>query len=98
MSILLIIDAFFSVGPSLLAMASVYFGVVDPAWFSDISVAFLTTIGHSSSMPIGVVTAIAWAVMLWLFVLYAVSDLFGERYPRFRAIAEKMRIMKEEPE
>lgn len=98
MSILLIIDAFFSVGPSLLAMASVYFGVVDPAWLSDISVAFLTTIGHSSSMPIGVVTAIAWAVMLWLFVLYAVSDLFGERYPRFRAIAEKMRIMKEEPE
>lgn len=98
MSILLIIDAFFSVGPSLLAMASVYFGVVDPAWLSDTSVAFLTTIGHSSSMPIGVVTAIAWAVMLWLFVLYAVSDLFGERYPRFRAIAEKMRIMKEEPE
>ena len=98
MSILLIIDAFFSVGPSLLAMASVYFGVVDPAWLSDISVAFLTTIGYSSSMPIGVVTAIAWAVMLWLFVLYAVSDLFGERYPRFRAIAEKMRIMKEEPE
>ena len=98
MSILLIIDAFFSVGPSLLAMASVYFGVADPAWLSDISVAFLTTIGHSSSMPIGVVTAIAWAVMLWLFVLYAVSDLFGERYPRFRAIAEKMRIMKEEPE
>ena len=98
MSILLIIDAFFSVGPSLLAMASVYFGVVDPAWLSDISVTFLTTIGHSSSMPIGVVTAIAWAVMLWLFVLYAVSDLFGERYPRFRAIAEKMRIMKEEPE
>ena len=98
MSILLIIDAFFSVGPSLLAMASVYFGVVDPAWLSDISVAFLTTIGYSSSMPPGVVTAIAWAVMLWLFVLYAVSDLFGERYPRFRAIAEKMRIMKEEPE
>lgn len=98
MSILLIIDAFFSVGPSLLAMASVYFGVVDSAWLSDISVTFLTTIGHSSSMPIGVVTAIAWAVMLWLFVLYAVSDLFGERYPRFRAIAEKMRIMKEEPE
>ncbi len=94
MSILLIVDAFFSVGPSLLAMASVYYGIVDPVWLSDISVTFLTTIGHSGSMPIGVVTAVIWAIMLWLFVLYAVADLFGDRYPRFTSMVERMRILK----
>lgn len=94
MSVLLIVDAFFSVGPSLLAMASVYYGLVDPVWLSDISVAFLTTIGHSGSMPVGVVTAVIWAIMLWLFVLYAVADLSRDRYPRFASMVEKVRIMK----
>ncbi len=94
MSILLIVDAFFSVGPSLLAMASVYYGLVDPVWLSDISVTFLTTIGHSGSMPIGVITAVIWAIMLWLFVLYAVADLLGDRYPRFASMVERLRIFK----
>ena len=97
MSILLIVDAFFSVGPSLLAMASAYYGIIDPVWLSDISVTFLTTIGHSGSMPIGVVTAVIWAIMLWLFVLYAVADLFDDRYPRFTSMVERMRIMKGGP-
>ena len=94
MSALIMIDGFFWVGPSLLAMSSVYYGIIDPVWLSDITVTFLTTIGNSGSMPIATVTAVAWAVMLWLFVLYAVADLFGDRHPRFTSMVERLRIMK----
>ena len=92
--VLTIADAFFSVGPSVLSMDAVYYGFIDPAWLESVTVTFLTTIGHSGSTPIGVILAITWAIMLWFFVLFGVSDLMDDRYPRFRDFVEKFRLWK----
>ena len=92
MSVLTVTDAFFSIGPSMLAPDAVYYGLVDASWLESVTTAFLTTIGHSSSMPVGVVIPITWAIMLWFFVLFAVSDLMDDRYPMFKAFVERFRI------
>lgn len=93
-SVLTVVDAFFSIGPSIIVMESVYYGWVDPAWLESVTVSFLTTIGHSGSTPIGVILAITWAIMLWFFVLFGVSDLMDDRYPRFKNFVEKFRLWK----
>ena len=92
MSILTVADAFFSIGPSMLAMDAVYYGFIDASWLEQITTAFLTTVGHSSKMPIGVIIPITWAIMLWFFVLFAVSDLMDDRYPKFKRFVERFRI------
>ena len=92
--VLTIVDAFFSVGPSILSMDAVYYGLIDTSWLEQTTVDFLTTIGHSGSTPIGVILAITWAVMLWFFVLFGVSDLMDDRYPRFKNFVEKFRLWK----
>ena len=92
-SILTVIDAFFSVGPSIFVMDAVYYGIIDPAWLESVTYTFLTTIGHNGSMPIGAILAVIWAAMLWFFVLFAVSDLMDDRYPRFRSFVERIRTL-----
>ena len=92
-SVLTVIDALFSVGPSILAMPAVYYGMIDPVWLESITTTFLSTIGHNGSTPIATIIAIIWAVMLWFFVLFAVSDLMDDRYPRFKNLVEKFRTL-----
>ncbi len=92
--VLTVADAFFSVGPSVLAMDAVYYGWIDPVWLEEITTEFLTTVGHSSSMPIGILLPITWAVMLWFFVLFGVSDLMDDRHPKFKNFVEKFRLWK----
>ena len=92
--VLTVVDAFFSIGPSILVMDAVYYGWIDVGWLESITVQFLTTIGHNGSTPIGIILAITWAIMLWFFVLFAVSDLMDDRYPRFKNFVEKFRLWK----
>ena len=92
--VLTVADAFFSVGPSILAMDAVYYGWIDPVWLEEITTTFLTTVGHSSSMPIGIILPITWAVMLWFFVLFGVSDLMDDRHPKFKKYVERFRLWK----
>ena len=94
MGVLTVADAFFSIGPSMLVMDAVYYGWIDPVWLESITVDFLTTVGHSSSMPIGVILPITWAIMLWFFVLFGVSDLMDDRHPKFKNFVEKFRLWK----
>ena len=95
-SVLTVIDAFFSVGTSVFSITSVYYGLIDPAFLEEITVAFLTSIGHPSATPIGVVFAVIWAIMLWLFVLFGFVDLSDNRYPRIAKISEKLRFGRSE--
>lgn len=92
-SVLTVVDAFFSVGTSLLAIPAVYYGMIDPVWLESVTTTFLTTIGHSSGTPVAIFIPIIWAVMLWFFVLFAVSDLMDNRYPRFTNLVEKFRTL-----
>ena len=92
-SVLTLFDAFFSVGPSIFVTDAVYYGLIDPVWLESVTTTFLTTIGHNGSMPIGAVLAVIWAAMLWFFVLFAVSDLMEDRYPRFKSFVEKIRTL-----
>ena len=90
-SIATVCDAFFSVGPSVLAIPAVYYGMLDADWVESISAAFINTVGHSSSLPIGWTLAIAWAVMLWIFVIIAVGDLTDRLSPKMRSRIDRLK-------
>lgn len=89
--IVTLIDALFSPGPSIFAMCAVYYGIIDAAWLEEITTAFITTVGHSGAYPIGYVFAVSWAVLLWVFVLFALADLFEDRYPKLKHKLERIR-------
>ena len=89
--IVTLIDAFFSPGPSIFAMSAVYYGIIDAGWLTDITTAFLTTVGHAGAYPVGYIFAISWAVLLWVFVIFAMADLLEERYPKLKHKLERIR-------
>ena len=89
--IVTMIDAFFSPGPSIFAIPAVYYGMIDATWLQDITIAFLETVGHNGAYPVGYIFAVSWAVLLWVFVIVAISDLLEDIHPKLKHKLERFR-------